>query len=235
MSFLINLDGLKASWLPRNKALRFLHNPMVFIPYGLQKWLHRLCGVASPRFIRSTSPLPSLMVTIFQNAAEAAHFIPGVVFYNSRCQSELGTGQLPLCRLKPEPLQLLTLHTPWKELRVETRRGVLCALGKLGAQVFGWLEIFRRFDEPNACNSFYLEKHLNPSWWCPRLMISSNHHKSVSRLLHNGSQCVLECMDLPLHQNHIDTDLPPASLERFLRGLWNAASWVFLDFWLSEL
>ena len=52
------------------------------------------------------------------------------------CELEIGTCHLPLHGLNDEPLQLLTLNSPFKELRVEIRRQALCALGKLAKQVF---------------------------------------------------------------------------------------------------
>ena len=61
----------------------------------------------------------------------------------------------------PDQLALImTLNTPWKELRVETRSEALCALGKLAEQVFRELDIFRRrIYEPNSYISLYLEKY----------------------------------------------------------------------------
>ena len=48
---------------------------------------------------------------------------------------------LPLQRLKPVLLQLLTFNIRWGECRVESE--ALCAPGKLVKQVFKWLDIFR--------------------------------------------------------------------------------------------
>ena len=52
------------------------------------------------------------------------------------CELEIKTCHLPLQGLNHEPLQLLTLNNPLKELRVEIRSEALCALGKLAGQVF---------------------------------------------------------------------------------------------------
>ena len=52
-----------------------------------------------------------------------------------------GICHLPLQRLNPVLLQLLTVNTHCGEFRVEN--GALCAPGKLVEQVFRWLDIFR--------------------------------------------------------------------------------------------
>jgi len=62
----------------------------------------------------------------------------------SKCELEMGTCHLPLHGLTHEPLQLLTISSPWKELRVEIRREALCALRKLGGT---GLQIIRYFQE----------------------------------------------------------------------------------------
>ena len=52
--------------------------------------------------------------------------------WQSKCQLQISTFHLPLQGLNHELLQLLTFNTPLKELRVESRNEVLCALGKTG-------------------------------------------------------------------------------------------------------
>ena len=47
-------------------------------------------------------------------------------------QLQIGTCHLPLQGLNHELLQLLTFNTPRKELRVESRKEALWALGKTG-------------------------------------------------------------------------------------------------------
>ena len=67
------------------------------------------------------------------------------------CELETGNCHLPLHRLNHEPVQLLTLNSPLKELRDEIRSEVHSALGKLAEQVFRELGIFRRrFYDPNS-------------------------------------------------------------------------------------
>ena len=68
-------------------------------------------------------------------------------------------------------------------------------------------------------------KALKSSWWCLFLMTSSNLHGTSRNLL----QKIVWLHEVPLHHNHIYTDLPPASFEQFLRlsemlssGLWSS-------------
>ena len=49
-------------------------------------------------------------------------------------------------RLSHELVQLLTLSSLWKELRLESTSEALSALGKLAEQAFGWL--FSDFRSP---------------------------------------------------------------------------------------
>ena len=68
------------------------------------------------------------------------------------CELETGNCHLPLHRLNHEPVQLLTLNSPLKELRDEIRSEVHSALGKLAEQVFREFTILRRiFCEPHSC------------------------------------------------------------------------------------
>ena len=72
------------------------------------------------------------------------------------CQPQTGTCHVPLQRPNHELLQLATFNTLRRELRVELRNGVLCALGKIGRT--GSLDNFRFYD-PDSCIYSYLEKH----------------------------------------------------------------------------
>ena len=64
-----------------------------------------------------------------------------ILVMSVQCELETGTCHLPLPRMNHEPLQLLTLNTPWKELRVEIRSEARCALGKLaGLQVVRYFQ-----------------------------------------------------------------------------------------------
>ena len=87
-----------------------------------------------------------------------------------------------------------------KEFGVESRNEVLCALGKTSR--IG-LQIVRYFQELILWAQFlYLlisEKQQNPSWWYLLLVTSRN--------LLQKKICVWLNI-LPLHQNHIYTDLP---------------------------
>ena len=128
-------------------------------------------------------------------------------------QLQAATCHLPLRGSNSEPLQLLTFNTPWKEFRVESRNGALCALGKLAGQVFRGLGIFRsQIYEPISHISSYLEKQWNPPWW-PLLLMTSHEPADDP---HPSSH--------PHHHNHILTSLPPTSLEQFLRAIWGAVS-----------
>ena len=54
------------------------------------------------------------------------------IFGNYTSAFAMGTCHLPLQGLDHALLQLLTLSTPWKEFRVESRNEALCAQGKTG-------------------------------------------------------------------------------------------------------
>ena len=69
------------------------------------------------------------------------------------CELKPGASHQPLHGVTHEPLQL-----PPGAQR-EARSEALCVLGKLGDQVFGESDIFRRFYVPNSCISSCLEKH----------------------------------------------------------------------------
>ena len=71
-----------------------------------------------------------------------------VGYVNFRLVLAKGIWILPLHRLNPVLLQLLTFDTPWRGFRVESE--ALCAPGKLVEQVFRQLDIFRNwFHDPN--------------------------------------------------------------------------------------
>ena len=107
---------------------------------------------------------------------------------------------LPLEDLNHVLLYMLTLDTPWKKFRVESRNEAHCALGKTGRTVLRYSNIFRnRFYEFSSCISSYLEKPWNLSWWHLLHVISRNFLQR---------KYVLDCFVLPFHQNHVYTDLP---------------------------
>lgn len=123
-----------------------------------------------------------------------------------RCQLESGTCHLPLQRLNLELPQLLTLSTPWKELRVEIRSKTLCALGKTGRtglQIVGyfqgkilWAQFLHLLISRKALKSFLV---------ISAPMASSNLHETSSNLLWNA--CLTACT--PLHPSHLFADLSP--------------------------
>jgi len=76
---------------------------------------------------------------------------------------------------------------------------------KLTEQVFQYLGISGRFDEPNPCISSFWEKHENHKWW-HLLFVTSNTLQEASSST-SLQRCMLDCM-YPLHQNHLCTDLP---------------------------
>ena len=60
-----------------------------------------------------------------------------------------------------EPLQSVTLNTPWRECRAESRNETIYALGKLAEQDFRQDMSRRKFYEPNFSHLFILRKALN--------------------------------------------------------------------------
>ena len=102
------------------------------------------------------------------------------------------------------------LQHPLREFRVE--RGTLCSTN-LVAQVFGLLDIFRnRFYDPNPGTSSYLEKQEIPSWW----------HQILPTSRKPFVKWVLNCIELPLHQNLNGWTSPTPSLGQTLRAIWGA-------------
>ena len=89
---------------------------------------------------------------------------------------------------------------------------------KLTEQVFQYLGISRRFDEPNPCISSFWEKHENHKWW-HLLFVTSNTLQEASSST-SLQICMLDCM-YPLHQNHLCTDLPHLSLGSGPSELWD--------------
>ena len=85
----------------------------------------------------SAKSLPDLGMSIPSTMGWKGHEMPlkTMVEYTTMgkpCEPEVGTCHLPLHRVRHEPLQLLTLNSPLKELRIKAP----CALGKLAKQVF---------------------------------------------------------------------------------------------------
>ena len=89
---------------------------------------------------------------------------------------------------------------------METRNKVLCALGNLAKQAFRQIFSGEDFMNPISCIFSYLENHQQR---CLLLVTSIN-------LL---PKCVLDCM-YPLHKNHIYSNCPLSSLEKFLSAMW---------------
>ena len=116
---------------------------------------------------------------------------------------------LPLWRKSPVLLQLLTFNTPGGEFRVESE--ALCAPGKLTNRSSG--RYFQEwFHDPNLCISSYLENHYFLSWWHQLLMTSRKPF----------TKKVLNCTELPLHQNLIGWTSPTPFLGQTLRAIWGA-------------
>ena len=138
----------------------------------------------------------------------------------------MSTCHWPLQGVNHELLQPLTSNTPWKEFRVESRNEALRALGKTGRT---GLQIVRYFQEPILWAQFlYLlisRKALKSfmvtdvcSCWlavtCTRLAATF------------CKKCVLGCMYSPFTKITYILIFLPASLEQFLRAIWDAVSWA---------
>ena len=96
-------------------------------------------------------------------------------------------------------LQLLTFSTPGKEFRLESRNEALCALGKLAGQVFRYIFSGAGF---KFLHLLTCRKALK-SFMVTTAPLTNNHLlQKIHARLHV----------LPLHQNHIYTDLPPLPL-----------------------
>ena len=110
----------------------------------------------------------------------------------SICQllNNKGICHLPLGRLNPVLLQLLTFSTLWGEFRVESE--AFCAPEKWVEQVFRWLDIFRNWlHDPTPRISSYLEKHWIPSQW----------HQFLVTSIEPFVKEAWDCIELLLHQN----------------------------------
>ena len=84
-----------------------------------------------------------------------------------------GTCHGPQQDLQHVKLQLLTLNTPWKELRAVCTQEAPVLRERRAGQVFRELDVFRSWlGEPNSCISLYLKKHSSHSWWWMFLMTS---------------------------------------------------------------
>lgn len=84
----------------------------------------------------------------------------------------------------------------------------------------------------NRSSDIYIQEIL----WAQflRLLISRKALKCfmVTSAPHDQQQpsakCILDCMHLPLHQNHIFTDLSPYLFGEVFQSFWNAASWAMV-------
>lgn len=134
---------------------------------------------------------------------------------------EIGTCHLPLHRLNHKPLQLPSLDTPWKELKVEIRREALCTLENWQNSSS---DILRRLYEPNSCITLFLDNHktIHSNVWFLRL--AENFMWLAATFCKMG----VVCMYFPLYKNHMYTDLPPTSLELFLRAIYASSQAIVL-------
>ena len=134
---------------------------------------------------------------------------------NYKLALAIGTCHLPLQGLNQVLLQLLTFRTPWKEFRVENRNEALCALGKTGRT---GLQIIRYFQELILWAQFL---YLFISKKCTKIL----HGEVCSlwlavtfvKLAETCKKYVLELYSFFTKITHVLTDLPPTSLEQFLR------------------
>ena len=127
------------------------------------------------------------------------------------CELQVGPRRVPLQGLD-HTLQQLTFHTPWwsSGWRPGMRHSVLREnwQNRSSDRYSQELILWARF--------LYLllsRKALKPFWWWLFLMTGRNLQK-ICAWLHV----------FPLHQNHINTDTTPTSLEQFLRAIWGAIS-----------
>ena len=196
-------------------------------------------------------------------------------YVNFRLVLAKGICILPLQRLNPVLLQLLTFDTPWRGFRVEGE--ALCAPGKLVEQVFRQLNIFRNWfhnpypsvqfssvaklcptiwDPMDCCTQSFLVLYHLPKfaqvhvhWVCNAIqpshpLLSQSLHLLISRKALNPFMVtsapqtskkplvkeVLDCTELPLHQNLIYWPHPTAALEQSLRGIWGVVPWAASSF-----
>ena len=129
------------------------------------------------------------------------------------CQrrNDKGTCHLPVRRLNPRLLQLLTFNSPrgssgWGE--------ALCAQGVWrGRSVDSWMLLGTDYGL-DPCISFCLEKHQMPSWW--HQILVTNRKPLVKGGLHGA--------ELPFPQSLTQCPSPTAALEQSLRAVSDAAS-----------
>ena len=142
-------------------------------------------------------------------------FLYTCIYIHTQSQLQIGICHPPLQGLNQVLLKMLTFNTPWRELRLESGKKALWALGKLAGRVFRELDLFRSwFYEPRSCVSSH-------TWKGTKFLHGDDCSSWLVKPLQKN-KCLTSC--IPPHQNPIDTDLPLCLFGASFRAIRGAVS-----------